>query len=86
MPKYTPRSWNRVFAGFYRRIGSDGGTVLAQISRADDGTWSYLVQPFGKPGLAWQVTGERTLADAKIMSEAAYRRYMNNHRKINEKV
>lgn len=76
-------SWTRVFAGYYRRIGSDGSTVLASVVRDDDGTWSYMVTPFGRPQLGWQVTGERTLADAQHMAEAGYRSYMNNHRKIN---
>lgn len=76
-------TWTRVFAGFYRRIGSDGETVLAEVSRDEDGTWSYMVKPFGRAQLGWQVTGERTLADAKYMAEAGYRSYMNNHRKIN---
>lgn len=78
-------TWNRVFGGYYRRIGSDGVTVLAEISRDEDGTWSYMVKPFGKTSLAWQVTGERTLADAKRMAEAGYRRYMTQHRTMNAK-
>jgi hypothetical protein len=73
-------SWTRVFAGFYKRIGSDGETVLASISRQDDGTWSYMVQPFGRVQLGWQVTGKATLAEAKTGAEAGYRRYMQNHR------
>ena len=77
--------WERVFAGFYRRIGSDGSTVLAEVGRDDDGTWSYMVKPFGRAQLGWQVTGERTLADAKRMSEAGYRRYMQQHKAMNAK-
>ncbi|WP_405560666.1 hypothetical protein [Streptomyces sp. NBC_01180] len=75
--------WVRVFAGFYRRIGSDGQTVLAEISRDEDGTWSFMVTPFGKARLSWQVTGYRTLAEAKRMAEAGYRRYMRNHHAMN---
>lgn len=71
-----PSSWCRVFAGFYKRIGSDGSTELATISRGDDGTWSYMVTPFGDPGLGWQVVGYRTLTEAKRMAEAGYRNYM----------
>ncbi|QDN64491.1 hypothetical protein [Streptomyces sp. S1D4-14] len=76
-------TWTRVFAGFYKRIGSDGQTVLAEIARSDDGTWSYMVKPFGKAGLGWQVTGYRTLADAKRMAEAGYRSYMRRHVAMN---
>jgi hypothetical protein len=76
-------TWDRVFAGFYKRIGSDGQTVLAEVSRDEDGTWSYMIKPFGKAGLAWQVTGERTLAEAKRMAEAGYRSYMAKHRAMN---
>ena len=75
--------WNRVFAGFYQRIGSDGQTVLAQVSHDDDGTWSYMVKPFGKAELGWQVTGYRTLAEAKRMAEAGYRSYMTKHLAMN---
>lgn len=76
-------TWVRIFAGFYKRVGSDGVTVLAEISRDENGTWSYMVKPFGKAGLAWQVTGHRTLAEAKRMAEAAYRRYMQQHAAMN---
>ncbi|WP_086559938.1 hypothetical protein [Streptomyces africanus] len=81
--KTKASTWVRVFAGFYERIGSDGVTVLAEISRDEDGTWSYMVKPFGKAGLAWQVTGKATLADAKRGAEAAYRRYMQQHCAMN---
>ncbi len=77
-------NWTRVFAGFYEYTGNDGQTVLAQVGRDDDGTWSYTVRPFGRMQLGWQVTGEATMADAKRMAEAGYRSYMNNHRKINQ--
>lgn len=76
-------TWVRVFAGFYKRIGSDGTTVLAEISRDDNGTWSYMIKPFGKAGLAWQVTGYRTLAETKRMAEAGYRSYMRRHAAMN---
>lgn len=76
-------TWVRVFAGFYERIGSDGQTVLASVSHDDDGTWSYMVKPFGKAGLGWQVTGYRTLAVAKCMAEAGYRNYMRKHAAMN---
>lgn len=79
----SPGRWDRVFAGFYRRIGTDGRTVLAEVGRDEDGTWSYTVKPFGRMALGWQVTGERTLADAKRMAEAGYRRYMQQHREGN---
>jgi hypothetical protein len=85
MIKTAASTWQRVSAGHYRRIGSDGSTVLAYAVHTDDGRWAYVVQPFGKPGLMWQVTGERTLADAKRMAEAGYRRYMANHRAMNQK-
>lgn len=73
-------SWTRVFAGFYKRIGSDGETVLASVSRQDDGTWAYMVTPFGKTTLGWQVTGKATLTEAKTGAEAGYRSYMKNYR------
>lgn len=81
----TPKAsqWVRVFAGFYERIGSDGETVLAQVGRQDDGTWAYMVKPFGRAALGWQVTGYHTLAEAKCMAEAGYRRYMSEHRTMN---
>lgn len=75
--------WTRVFAGFYKRIGSDGSTVLAEVSRGENGTWSIMVKPFGRAQLGWQVTGYRTLAEAQRMAEAGYRRYMQEHREIN---
>lgn len=78
-----PSTWHRVFGGFYERIGSDGATVLAQVSRDEDGTWSYMVRPFGRPQLGWQVTGKRTMAEAKTGAEAAYRQYMARHRAAN---
>lgn len=78
-------SWIRVFAGFYRRIGSDGVTVLAEVGRDDDGTWSFMVTPFGSASLGWQVTGYRTMAEAQTMAAAGYRSYMNNHREMNKK-
>ncbi len=78
-----PSSWTRVFAGYYRRIGSDGQTVLAQAGRDDDGTWSILIIPFGQSGLSWQITGYATLAEAKRMAEAGYRKYMTEHRNRN---
>lgn len=76
MSSSKPSSWSRVFAGFYKRIGSDGITELATIRRDDDGTWSYMVTPFGKPSLGWQAVGYRTLTEAKRMAEAGYRNYM----------
>ncbi|GES27885.1 hypothetical protein AB0G60_02815 [Streptomyces angustmyceticus] len=76
-------TWVRVFAGFYKRIGSDGATVLAEISRDDNGTWSYMVKPFGKAGLAWQVTGFGTLTEAKRMAEVGYRSYLREHTAMN---
>jgi hypothetical protein len=76
-------TWTRVFAGFYKRIGSDGETVLAEVGLDEDGTWSYTVRPFGRTQLGWQVTGERTMADAKRMAEAGYRRYMQQHHEMN---
>ncbi len=78
-------TWTRVFAGFYRRIGSDGQTVLAEISHDEDGTWSYFVRPFGRTQLGWQITGQRTLAEAKKGAEAGYRRYMQQHRTLNQR-
>lgn len=86
-PQTTTRTgrWTRVFAGFYERIGNDGATVLAQVSLDEDGTWSYLVKPFGKGSLAWQVTGKRTMAEAKTGAEAGYRRYMQQHRAASAK-
>jgi hypothetical protein len=81
--KTKASTWVRVFAGFYKRIGSDGVTVLAEVGRDDDGTWSYMVKPFGKAGLGWQVTGYRTLAEAKRMAEAGYRSYMREHIAMN---
>ncbi|MEU0159037.1 hypothetical protein ABZ154_09395 [Streptomyces sp. NPDC006261] len=78
-------SWKRVFAGYYQRIGSDGKTILAQVGRDGDGSWSYTVRPFGEMSLAWQVTGFRTLAEAKTGAQAAYRSYMNKHRALNSK-
>lgn len=77
--------WERVFAGYYRRIGSDGSTVLAEVGRDEDGTWSYMVKPFGKAGLGWQVTGKPTMAEAKTGAEAGYRRYMAEHKAMNAK-
>lgn len=82
-PQAKAGTWVRVFAGFYKRIGSDGITVLAEISQDENGTWSYMIKPFGKAGLAWQVTGKPTLAEAKRSAEAAYRRYMQQHRAMN---
>lgn len=82
-PQAKASTWVRIFAGFYKRIGSDGVTILAEISRDDDGTWSYMVRPFGKADLGWQVTGYRTLAEAKRMAEAGYRRYMQQHVAMN---
>lgn len=81
----TPKAstWSRVFAGFYKRVGSDGRTVLAQVSRDENGTWNYMVKPFGQAALGWQVTGCRTLAEAKRMAEAGYRSYMTKHRAAN---
>ena len=81
----APRTgrWNRVFAGFYERIGTDNQTVLAEVSRDEDGTWSFMVKPFGKTQLGWQVTGYRTLSEAQRMAEAGYRRYMSQHRAAN---
>jgi hypothetical protein len=81
----VPRTgrWVPVFAGFYRRIGSDGTTVLAEVSRDEDGTWSYTVRPFGRVELGWQATGYATLAEAKRMAEVGYRRYMTEHRAMN---
>lgn len=78
-----PSSWTRVFAGFYKRIGSDGQTVLAEVGRDEDGTWSFMVKPFGKAGLGWQVTGYSTLAEAQRMAEAGYRKYMQDHKARN---
>lgn len=77
----TPKAsqWVRVFAGYYKRIGSDGRTVLAVISRQEDGTWAFMVKPFGQASLGWQVTGYRTLATAKQMAEAGYRSYVRQH-------
>ena len=75
--------WERVFAGFYRRIGTDGQTVLAEVGRDEDGTWSYMVKPFGRAQLGWQVTGQRTLAEAKGGAEGGYRSYMTKHRTMN---
>lgn len=83
MTKSQASTWVRVFAGYYRRIGSDGVTVIAEVGRDDNGTWSYMVKPFGSASLAWQVTGERTMADAQRMAAAGYRSYMNNHREMN---
>lgn len=83
MTKTKASTWSRVFAGFYKRVGSDGVTELASISRDDNGTWSCVVLPFGEPGLAWQVTGYRTLAEAKRMAEAGYRSYMRKHTAMN---
>jgi hypothetical protein len=72
----APSSWRRVYPGFYERIGSDGATVLATVGRDENGTWSYMVRPFGSAALGWQVTGERTMADAQRMAAAGYRSYM----------
>lgn len=78
-----PSSWRCVFAGFYERIGSDGASVLAQVGRDDDGSWSYMVRPFGRAQLGWQVTGLRTMAEAKRGAEAGYQSYMAKHRAAN---
>lgn len=77
-------SWNRIFAGYYTRTGSDGKTVLARISRQDNGKWAYTVYPFGQTSLCWQVTGQSSLAEAKRMAEAGYRRYMQQHAELNK--
>lgn len=76
-------TWTRVFAGFYKRIGSDGQTVLAEVGRDEDGTWSYMVKPFGRTQLGWQITGIRTMAEAQRGAEAGYRKYMKDHRAMN---
>ena len=78
-------TWERVYAGFYRRIGSNGQTVIAQVGRQDNGKWAYAVLPFGKPSLSWEVTGQATLAEAQRMAEAGYRRYMSEYRAANAK-
>ena len=77
-------TWNRIMAGHYERVGSDGSTVLAYVTRAEDGTWSFMVTPFGSASLGWQVTGYPTMTEAQRMAAAGYRSYMNNHREMNK--
>lgn len=74
-------SWERVYAGYYRRIGSDGRTVLAHVARQDNGKWAYAVLPHGRPSLSWEVKDQATMAEAQRMAEAGYRRYMAQNAK-----
>lgn len=76
-------NWGRVFAGFYRFTGADAQTVLASVSREENGTWTYTVLPFGQAGLSWQITGQRTLAEAKRGAEAGYRSWVTKHKAVN---
>jgi hypothetical protein len=78
-------SWQRPFAGFYKRIAADGKTEIAKISRTEDGTWAVMITPFGRAQLGWQLTGIRTLAAAKTAAEYGYRSYMAQHKAINSK-
>jgi hypothetical protein len=75
--------WNKVHAGFYERIASDGATVIAQVSRQDNGKWAYTVRPFGRMELGWQITNMPTMTRAQSGAEGGYRSYMTKHREMN---
>lgn len=70
--------WVRVFAGHYRRIGSDGVTKLAEIVQGDHG-WDVTVFPKGEPAWSCERRGYSTLRDAKVIAETLYR---NRVRKV----
>lgn len=75
--------WVKVHAGFQERVASDGVTVIAQVARQDNGKWSYMVLPFGRAQLGWQITNQPTMTRAQAGAEGGYRSYMTKHREMN---
>ena len=70
--------WMRIASGMYKRVGSDGESILAIINK-NRNHWDVVIYPYGKGSLQFSSPTHRTLAVAKASAETLYRNYCSKN-------